>query len=218
MSRALKASPQPRLRPVSGRAQGAPSPRAIASGIAQTCPPLPEPPPAGPFALDRHVFYWITLVIGRRDRQLSGRLRPHGLRVPEWRVLAYLYSLPNSPMGDVAEAAALDHTTLSRTVDRLEVSGLLARQPDAADLRVTRLALTAKGQARFADVWPVVDEMNRAAVALLPEGAVDLLCLALRKMREGLDCSLAPELLRAAAASRPATRIVAQSKLEEEDR
>jgi len=142
------------------------------------------------FALDRHVFYWITRVIGARDRQLAGKLRPHGLRVPEWRVLAYLGSLPNSPMGDVADAAALDHTTLSRTVDRLAASGLLARLPDPADLRVTRLALTAKGEARFAEVWPVVDRLSRAAVALLPDGAVDLLCLALRTMREGLDRSL----------------------------
>jgi DNA-binding MarR family transcriptional regulator len=149
------------------------------------------PPEA--FDLERHVFYWITQVIGRRDRQLNGELRAFGLRVPEWRVLAFLAARPNLTMGDVAAAAALDHTTLSRTVDRLAAADLIARRHDAGDLRVTRLALTAKGEARFAEVWPIVERLNRAATALLPPGAVDLLCLALRTMREGLDRSLADD-------------------------
>jgi DNA-binding MarR family transcriptional regulator len=153
--------------------------------------PRAAPPEA--FDLERHVFYWITQVIGRRDRQLTGELRPHGLRVPEWRVLAFLAARPNGAMGDVAAAAALDHTTLSRTVDRLAAADLLVRRADAGDLRVTRLALTAKGEARFAEVWPLVERLNRAATALLPPGAADLLCLALRTMREGLDRSLADE-------------------------
>lgn len=125
-------------------------------------------------------------------------------------MLAYLRSLPNSPMGDVADAAALDHTTLSRTVDRLSASGLLARLPDPTDLRVTRLALTAKGQMRFDEVWPVVDRLSRTAVASLPDGAVDLMCVALRVMREGLDRSVVAgtELDGRRAAGRRAARQV----------
>ena len=198
MGRAEKSLAAPRASAARGRGNGAvPAHAAPAAG-------------AVPFALDRHVFYWITRVIGARDRQLAGKLRPHGLRVPEWRVLAYLFSLPHSPMGDVADAAALDHTTLSRTVDRLAASGLLARLPDPADLRVTRLALTEKGRARFEAVWPVVDELSRSALALLPDGAPDLLCAALRMMREGLDRSLesgAAQDGRPAAARRGARRI-----------
>lgn len=161
------------------------------SAIEGRAAPARGAPPPEAFDLERHVFYWITQVIGRRDRQLNEELRPFGLRVPEWRVLAYLAARPSLTMGDVAAAAALDHTTLSRTVDRMAAADLLVRQADRGDQRVTRLALTAKGQARFAEVWPVVDRLNKAATALLPPGAADLLCLALRTMREGLDRSLA---------------------------
>ena len=146
---------------------------------------------ADSFDLDRHVFYWMTQVIGRRDRQLSEELRAHGVRVPEWRVLAFLQGRPRSAMGDVAAAAALDHTTLSRTVDRLAQAGLLVRITDAGDLRVTRLGLTPKGQALFQEIWPIVARLNRIALARLPEGAASLLCLALKEMRQGLDESWA---------------------------
>ena len=44
------------------------------------------------FDLDSHVFYWLTQVIGARDRELTQGLRDFGLRVPEWRALAALYA------------------------------------------------------------------------------------------------------------------------------
>jgi hypothetical protein len=46
--------------------------------------------PAADFQLERHVFFWLTQVIGARDRELAQGLREFGLRVPEWRALAAL--------------------------------------------------------------------------------------------------------------------------------
>jgi DNA-binding MarR family transcriptional regulator len=112
------------------------------------------------FALDRHPFFWLTQVIGARDRELAQGLRDYGLRVPEWRALAALYSREKCAMSELAELATIDRTTLTRTVDRMADAGWLARRADEADARVTRLALTAAGRRMFERVWPDVQRLN----------------------------------------------------------
>jgi DNA-binding MarR family transcriptional regulator len=147
--------------------------------------------PRIPFDVEQHLFFWFTQVIGRRDRQLNAALRPWGVRVPEWRVVGLLYSRRGLSMSEVADMAAIDPTTLSRTVEQLVRAGLLVRIADAGDKRVTRLALTAAG-ARLAErILPVVFRLNDAVAAGLPEPVMDLLRWALQRMRDNLDASLA---------------------------
>ena len=148
-----------------------------------------EAPPA--FELERHVFFWLTQVIGSRDRRLVQALRGYGVRVPEWRVLASLYARRRCSMSTLAELTTIDRTTLTRTVDRMQHAGWLVRASDSEDLRVTRLALTAAGERLFARIWPAVERLNRAAVAGLPQPAVDMLRWTLERMRDNLDQDLA---------------------------
>jgi DNA-binding MarR family transcriptional regulator len=139
------------------------------------------------FELERHPFFWLTQAIGSRDRRLAQALRGHGLRVPEWRVLASLYARRRCSMRELADLATIDRSTLSRTADRMVHAGWVVRMSDARDQRVTRLALTAAGERLFARVWPAVERINRAAVQGLPEGAVDMLRWILERMKENLD-------------------------------
>lgn len=157
----------------------------------KTSPPAAPAPQSvaavEPFDLDHHVFYWMTQIMGRRDRQLGAELRHHRLRVPEWRILALLKARQSLSIGEVAGFVGLDHTTTSRTVDRMERAGRLLRLSDVADMRVTRLSLTAAGLKLFEQAWPIVARLNRAALGGLPEGGVPLLCLALGEIRRAMD-------------------------------
>lgn len=155
---------------------------------------------AAAFELDRHLFFWITQVLGRRDRQLVVTLRPHRLRVPEWRVLASLADRQGASMNELADYATIDRTTLSRTVDRMAKAGWVTRLSDADDMRVTRLALTAAGRALFARVLPAVEELNRAALDGLPPGTVELVRWSLAAMCENLDRPLPTAAARPRAA------------------
>lgn len=150
-----------------------------------------ERPPR--FQLEGHPFFWMTQVIGSRDRQLAQELRAAGLRVPEWRALAALYARRRCTMSELADLASIDRTTLTRTVDRMEEAGWATRLPDDDDLRVTRLALTAAGERLFARVWPTVERLNRAAVDGLPAGALDALRRTLGRMKTNLDQGLAED-------------------------
>lgn len=142
------------------------------------------------FDLDRHIFFWLTQVIGSRDRRLAQALKDVGLRVPEWRVLASLYARRRCSMSELADFATIDRTTLTRTVDRMQSAGWVTRLSDGDDMRVTRLALTAAGERLFARIWPAVEELNRAAVAGLPQASVDLLRRTLERMKDNLDQGL----------------------------
>lgn len=139
------------------------------------------------FELDAHPFFWLTQVTAARDRQLASALKGLGLRVPEWRALAALYSRRGCSMSELADLASIDRTTLTRTVDRMQEAGWLTRVCDGEDMRVTRLALTGAGERLFARVWPIVARLNEAAMAGLPPSAVDGLRSMLAHMKQNLD-------------------------------
>jgi DNA-binding MarR family transcriptional regulator len=147
--------------------------------------------PAAEFELDRHVFFWLTQVIGARDRELAQGLREFGLRVPEWRALAALYSRQREARGctmsELADLATIDRTTLTRTIDRMEAAGWLTRLADAEDMRVTRLALNAAGRKMFERIWPTVQRLNNLAIAGLPRSEIQLLQKILGRMRANLE-------------------------------
>jgi DNA-binding MarR family transcriptional regulator len=143
------------------------------------------------FDLERHVFYWITQVIGSRDRMLAQELKAAGLRVPGWRVLASLSARRRCSMSELADIATIDRTTLTRTVDRMQHAGWVARISDSDDMRVTRLALTAAGERMFARIWPAVERLNRAAVAGMTPADVGALRATLKRMKGNLDQGLA---------------------------
>jgi DNA-binding MarR family transcriptional regulator len=147
--------------------------------------------PVADFDLDRHVFFWLTQVIGARDRELAQGLREFGLRVPEWRALAALYARQRETRGctmsELADLATIDRTTLTRTIDRMEEAGWLTRLADAEDMRVTRLALTAAGRKMFDRIWPTVQRLNDLAIAGLPRSDIQLLQKILGRMRANLE-------------------------------
>ncbi len=143
--------------------------------------------PAAAFALDEHVFFWLTQVIGARDRALNQALRGFGLRVPEWRALATIYARHRCTMSELADLTTIDRTTLTRTVDRMEEAGWVARRPDADDMRVVRLALTAAGERLFARIWPTVARLNDAALSGVSAGTVEKLHATLVQMKANLE-------------------------------
>jgi DNA-binding MarR family transcriptional regulator len=139
------------------------------------------------FDLDRHPFFWLTQVINARDSERAQGLREFGLRVPEWRALAALYSRHKCTTSELADLATIDRTTLTRTVDRMEEAGWLTRLADSEDMRVTRLALTAAGRRLFDRIWPTVAELNALALEGLSKAEIESLRKILEHMRNNLE-------------------------------
>ena len=120
---------------------------------------------ADSFKLDRHIFYLFGQIYGRRDQQLAKSLRAFRISVPQYRVLAALTDLGSCTINRLSDLTVVDRTTLSRTLDRMEKNGLVARKRVEADKRSYEIRLTAGGHAMFRRIWPVLDYHNTRAVA-----------------------------------------------------
>jgi DNA-binding MarR family transcriptional regulator len=98
-----------------------------------------------------------------------------------------MYARKHCTMSELAELATIDRTTLTRTVDRMQDSGWLERLADEADLRITRLALTATGRKMFERIWPEVQRLNEIALTGLSSAEIDLLKKVLGRMHANLE-------------------------------
>lgn len=107
------------------------------------------------FALEAFLPYRLSVVTNHASRLFARRYSaPHGLSIPEWRVLAVLGRFGGLSATGVVERTAMDKVKVSRAVRSLLDRGLLTRQEDAADRRVQRLAMTAPGRALHAAIVP----------------------------------------------------------------
>ena len=82
-----------------------------------------------------------------------------GVTTAQWRALAWLDQEPGLKQVELAERLDVEPITAGRIIDRLEDAGLVLRQPDPADRRVWRLALTDKAQLILERLRSLADEM-----------------------------------------------------------
>jgi DNA-binding MarR family transcriptional regulator len=143
--------------------------------------------PAAPFTLDHHLFYLFTQILGRRNRQLGDLLRPFGITVPKWRVLAVLAERPGCTMNQLADYATIDRTTLTRILDQMVGEGLVERESGAEDRRNVHLRLTASGAKKLKRVMPAVLPHNESAVRDFAPGELDTFYRDLNRVLRNLD-------------------------------
>jgi DNA-binding MarR family transcriptional regulator len=87
-------------------------------------------------------------VVRRLDALLASS---HGMNLNEFEVLLKLALAGGSlRMSDLADAAFMSRSGLTRIVDELEAQELVIREPDDDDGRVLMATLTRRGRARFA--------------------------------------------------------------------
>jgi DNA-binding MarR family transcriptional regulator len=179
---------QPQRRPGEREKEGGVATRANKSLARLEGARLGEALPAmAPFTLDHHLFYLFTQILGRRSRQLGELLRPFGITVPKWRVLAVLGERPGCTMNQLADYATIDRTTLTRILDQMVGEGLVERESGARDRRQVRLRLAAAGSRKLKRVLPVVLPHNRSAVRDFSPTELDNFYRDLNRVLRNLD-------------------------------
>ena len=81
-------------------------------------------------------------------------LRPSGLRVTQFSILATLAHLGEANLKQLEERLAVDQTTLTRSLTLLERDGVIERVPHP-DGRIKALRPTAKGRRVLDVAWPL---------------------------------------------------------------
>jgi len=95
-------------------------------------------------------------------RLFDDKLRPHGLRATQFSVLAMLALGGPRPIGALAEALGLEHTTLTRGAAPLERNGWI-ESDRSTDARERPLRLTSAGRAKLEEAFPAWHEAQDIA-------------------------------------------------------
>jgi DNA-binding MarR family transcriptional regulator len=126
-------------------------------------------------------------------------LRPSGLRVTQFSMLAAIARLGQANLRQLEEALAIDQTTLTRSLGLLERDGLTERVDDP-DRRVKAMRLTARGKAVLAAARPL---WSRAQEQVLRELGTRGWADARRRLAHLLDVAVRTRGARRARARRP---------------
>ncbi|MGM1063054.1 MarR family winged helix-turn-helix transcriptional regulator [Saccharothrix sp. Mg75] len=102
--------------------------------------------------------------LARQHRGLaSALLADLGLFPGQELILMQLWDKGGRSQKQLVEALKLDHSTIAKSVRRLENAGLVTRAADEADARVKVVSLTARGRAleeRVRDVWTQLEDTS----------------------------------------------------------
>jgi len=78
-----------------------------------------------------------------------------GYSMPRWRILLTLYQFGETSQKQLACMLRVDPAALTRQIKAIELEGLVERHADAADNRLTNVALTDAGRGRVEDTLPL---------------------------------------------------------------
>jgi MarR family transcriptional regulator, multiple antibiotic resistance protein MarR len=120
---------------------------------------------------------------------IGERLRArHGIVTSQFEFLRYLRDHPESRVADVAATFAAGIGAISKSVDRLEAHGWVARLPNPADGRSSLIILTTSGAALVTEAEQtfndLLDELVGSAISADQVGAAGAALAALRRALE----------------------------------
>jgi DNA-binding MarR family transcriptional regulator len=114
-------------------------------------------------------------------------LRRLGLTYPQYLVMVALWTESGVTVGRLGDALALDTSTLTPLLKRLEALGLVTRRRSTEDERRVIVSLTAKGDALRAEAAQVVRSVAEATGLPAPE--IARLTRDLQALRRGLEAA-----------------------------
>jgi MarR family transcriptional regulator, organic hydroperoxide resistance regulator len=113
-------------------------------------------------------------------------LAERNLSIAMWRVLAVLANDDRQRLTDLARLTSIEISTLSRLVTRLVSLGFIERSRRTTNSREVIVRLTAKGAEIAAEMIPIAQELEAAAVAGMSQKDVVAVKRSLRKMHDNL--------------------------------
>jgi len=116
------------------------------------------------YRLSNSFPYLLNRVGVRIGEMFSERLKPFGMTLPMYRVLASLWERPDQRLGDLSEMTKIEISTLSRLVGTLKRKGLVSRRRLQENARTVEINLTAKGRALTEELIPIAIHFADVAV------------------------------------------------------
>ena len=122
---------------------------------------------SAPF-LGEYLLFLLAAASASASAGFHAIARQHGLRVPEWRVLACLHDRDGQMVTRLAALALMEQSAMTRVVERMEERGLVTRQGDTRDRRRVRVFLAPSGRALLDPLLARAREQEAQVLACLP--------------------------------------------------
>ena len=155
---------------------------------------------AGPNGEGMQVFEFPTYMLGRisgivRRSLIPKYVEPHGLSIPEWRLLAFLVVSEPSSFNEICGALVMDRGQVSRTLPVLLKKGAIKRTVTLrkGPLRrgesgqQTKFAATTKGRNLYERALPLAQRHQMVLLGALNEQEKAALYSALRKITHAAE-------------------------------
>jgi DNA-binding MarR family transcriptional regulator len=125
-------------------------------------PKLDPSDPTGEFPIEPAAYFLhLMLIVDRyRDARIEQLLRPMNISLDAHRAIRIIHSRGSCTMGELADYAIIDRTTLTRIVDQLVASGLVDRAKPPGDRRKIVLTLTPAGVESHAQARGLIGRDN----------------------------------------------------------
>ncbi len=137
--------------------------------------------------LDGYLPYLLNRAGARIATAFGEEMRRLGTSLQAWRVLAALREKDGRRMGDLSATTSIEVSTLTRLVDNMEKTGLVARRRDANDTRAVLLHVTAAGKKLTRRIVPIAERYEKVALKGFGPADAEMLKAALRRLYANMD-------------------------------
>ena len=97
--------------------------------------PAPDAAPETPYRITDYPMHYFAAIQRQNQLNLARALREFGLSVPMWRALSALHQKDGQTIGEIAQLAVLDRSSLGRLLDEMAKAKLVEREPLPDDRR-----------------------------------------------------------------------------------
>lgn len=131
--------------------------------------------------------------LGRTYRAMMAGFEARiGYSVPRWRILLSLYHDGEASQKQLAQQLRLDPGALTRHIKAIERDGLVARNHDSSDNRLTNVVLTDSGRKTVQATLPRRAAFFESAFGGLSEDQAEALIVVLRTLETRMRAEVAP--------------------------
>jgi DNA-binding MarR family transcriptional regulator len=134
--------------------------------------------------LTEQLAYVIAKANKRLEDELEERLRPSGVPIEQLRILEVLQNSYGSSMGDLAQRALIEPTTLTKIVDRMVSDALVYRTPDPDDRRRVLIRMAPGGKTLFKRLDRITTSQQDRLQKQIPPAKMDELRQLLTEIME----------------------------------
>jgi DNA-binding MarR family transcriptional regulator len=139
------------------------------------------------FQVKKYPFFLLNRLIGRYNGIIEARLRTIGLDIPFWRVLLILGEQAPQGIRDVADAAIIPLSTMTRIIQRMTQADFVQCEPNAEDARVTMVSLSPLGMEKLAEARAATSPVYKAVIQDISPREFDRLVDLLERLQVNLD-------------------------------